>query len=304
MRWFILLSLFCSGNLLAQSDTARVKMADTQKRKTVVLAANIGLPITAHAVLYQAWYKNYEQSKFHWINDNKEWLQMDKVGHVFSGYILTIASAASFRYAGYTKKQSALFGAAVALGFQSTIEIFDGHSTAWGASKGDLVANATGILFGGIQNFVWGKVKVPMRLTFRTTALASIRPELLGYSLPERLLKDYNGQTYWIDFNPARMGLKSDKWPRWLGLSAGYSAEGMLGGYTNIWTNKNGKVVDWSQIIRYRQFFLSPSVALGHLKTKYKLVNILFLITDYWRIPMPTVQFNSMGVTRFHWIYW
>jgi uncharacterized protein YfiM (DUF2279 family) len=289
--------------LEAQNDTIK-RVADTQKRRTVVWSVNIGLPIVVHAALYQAWYSKYPKSGFHWINDNKEWLQMDKVGHSFSGYILTISSAASFRYAGYSRKKSALLGAAVSMGFQSAIEYFDGHSAAWGASRGDLVANAAGTLFGGVQTFVWGKVKVPMRLTFRTTALASIRPELLGYSLPERLLKDYNGQTYWLDFNPYRIGLKANKWPRWLGLSAGYSAEGMLGGYSNIWTSKNGNIVDWSQILRYRQFFLSPSVALGHLRTKYKLVNILLLITDYWRIPMPTVQFNTLGVTRFHWIYW
>ena len=33
--------------------------------------------------LNQVWYADYPRSDFHFINDNAEWLQMDKVGHVF-----------------------------------------------------------------------------------------------------------------------------------------------------------------------------------------------------------------------------
>src|ERR1035437_7802121 len=31
--------------------------------------------------LYELWYKDYPQSKFHLFNDNAEWMQMDKGGH-------------------------------------------------------------------------------------------------------------------------------------------------------------------------------------------------------------------------------
>jgi hypothetical protein len=33
--------------------------------------------------LNQLWYADYPRSDFHFINDNAEWLQMDKAGHIF-----------------------------------------------------------------------------------------------------------------------------------------------------------------------------------------------------------------------------
>jgi hypothetical protein len=37
--------------------------------------------------LNQLWYA-YARSDFHFINDNAEWLQMDKAGHIYSSYHL------------------------------------------------------------------------------------------------------------------------------------------------------------------------------------------------------------------------
>jgi hypothetical protein len=38
--------------------------------------------------LNQLWYADYPKSDFHFINDNAEWLQMDKAGHIYSSYHL------------------------------------------------------------------------------------------------------------------------------------------------------------------------------------------------------------------------
>jgi uncharacterized protein YfiM (DUF2279 family) len=296
---FLILTCFCQGTSL---DT---HISDsTCKRKTIVWASNIGFPIGTYTGLYFAWYKNADFVPFHWKNDNNNWLQMDKAGHLFSGHFIAVNSAASFRHAGYNRKKSAVLGTIFSLGFQTTLEYFDGRSNTWGASYGDLIANTAGASIGGLQAYLWGKVRIPVRVTFRTTALASIRPDMLGSNLPERLLKDYNGQTYWVDLNPNRMQLGWEKWPKWLGLSIGYSAEGMLGGTDNVWTTANGNIQDWSNIPRYRQFLFSPSIAFGHLKPKNKVLRALCLLTNYWRIPMPTFEYNSLNRTRFHFIYW
>lgn len=294
---FALAAMQLFGSNQSESDTLG-------NRKKVVWAVNTGLPVVVFTGLYKAWYSGYGMEQFHWQNDNDNWLQMDKAGHAFSACFLAVNSASSFRYAGYSKRKSALIGTAISLGFQTTIEYFDGRSKGWGASSGDLIANTIGGVFGGSQAFIWGKVKIPMRVTFRTTALASIRPELLGSNLPERLLKDYNGQTYWLDLNLKRMGIPLSFWPKWLGFSVGYGAEGMVGGADNVWLDAKGQVQDFSSLIRYRQYFISPSISLGHLKSRYKLLNLFFKFTDYWRVPMPTMEFNSLHQPRFHWLYW
>ncbi len=51
-----------------------IKYPDTlhKKRLALVLGTQTAIYATTLAVLYQAWYKDYPRSGFHWINDNKE----------------------------------------------------------------------------------------------------------------------------------------------------------------------------------------------------------------------------------------
>lgn len=82
---FICFSLFAFSQQISffkPSDTL-----NTIRRNTLVIteAAVGGLTLLA---LNQLWYADYKRSKFHTIDDNSEWLQMDKLGHVFSAYQL------------------------------------------------------------------------------------------------------------------------------------------------------------------------------------------------------------------------
>lgn len=301
MKPVLAVALLLSSGISRAGDTAD---RDVMKhRRAAVWTANLGIPVGTHIYLFESWYSSFDKTKFRFVNDNHHWAQIDKVGHAFSGYFLAVNSAASFRWAGFSQKKSALLGSAISLGFQYTIEYFDGHSSGWGASPGDLAANTIGTLFGGIQSFCWGKVRIPMSITFQSVSYAAYRPELLGKNFLQHKLKDYNSQTYWLSFYPHQMGIRPDWWPKWLGISAGYGVKGFLGAESNIWT-QNGDVHDYSNVTRSRQFYLSPGVALGHIPTKNKLVRILFKITDHWKLPLPAMEFNSPGKPVFHWLYW
>ena len=81
------------------------------------------------------------------------------------------------------------------------IEIFDGYSEAYGASAGDLIANATGSLFFLAQQKVWGEQRLIPRFSFRRTGYPSLRPDVLGDTRVSEILKDYNGQTYWVSID-------------------------------------------------------------------------------------------------------
>jgi len=273
-----------------------------RQRKTVVWCSDIGLATGVHTALYQTWYSTYPTAKFHWINDNKEWLQMDKVGHAWSAAIITNTVAESFKWAGYNRKKSAIYGASSALVFQFAIEYFDGRSAAWGASSGDLIANTAGLFFSGIQQYFWGKSKVPFRFSVSSTRFHKIRPDLLGHTFPETVLKDYNGQTYWLDFNPNKLGIKSKWWPKFLGISMGYGATGMVGGNDNIWLDANKNTIDQSDIKRYRQFYLSPSLSFGYVKTRHTWLKPILWLTEHVRIPLPTLEFGN-NKAIFHWIH-
>ena len=74
------------------------------------------------------------------------------------------------------------------------------------------------------------------------------------FALPERILKDYNAQTYWVSANLPSF-FKETNFPLWLNIAIGYGAEGMFGAVNNTWTDVNGVELDRSEIKRYRQFY-------------------------------------------------
>jgi hypothetical protein len=53
--------------------------------------------------LNQLWYADYARSDFHFINDNAEWLQMDKAGHI-SSYHLGRLGAEMLEWSGAIKR--------------------------------------------------------------------------------------------------------------------------------------------------------------------------------------------------------
>jgi hypothetical protein len=78
-----------------------------------------------------------------------------------------------------------------------TVEVLDGFSSEWGASSGDIIANASGTaLF--VRNYC-GRSS-GSHLFFHTTQHAQYRPNVLGLTCGTNS-KDYNGQTYWLSVN-------------------------------------------------------------------------------------------------------
>ena len=73
------------------------------RRNAVIVSESI---LTAGILLSlnQLWYADYPKSDFHFINDNAEWLQMDKAGHVFSSYQLGRFSKELFHWSGMSRK--------------------------------------------------------------------------------------------------------------------------------------------------------------------------------------------------------
>ncbi len=254
-----------------------------KKRRTLCYAVGLGGTALAHIALSQLWYKDFPQSKFHFFNDNKEWLQMDKCGHAFSSYYLGLVGIEAAKWAGVPKNKQwkwAIFGSI----FQDPIEIWDGLSAGWGASLGDLAANTTGTLLSAGQQALWQEQKIKMKFSFHTTNFAKQRPNVLGQSLNEQLLKDYNGQTYWLCYSPIKKR-------KWIGLAIGYGANGMLGGFNNVWTDKNKVVHDYSNTPRYRQYYLSLDIDFTQIKTKSKFLKTLFFMANCIKIPAPALEF-------------
>jgi len=279
------------NSFLMPSDTLH------KPRRNAVVISEIALASGALIGLNQLWYADYPKSDFQIVNDNAEWLQMDKVGHVFSAYHLGRLSADALQWSGVSKKNQLIYGATTGFVFLTAVEVFDGYSSQWGFSYGDLAANAGGTALYVAQELVWKEQRIVPKFSFHTTEYASARPNVLGSSFPEQILKDYNGQTYWLSAN-LHSFFKQSKIPKWLNIAVGYGAEGMITGEDEL-----VNTVFFSEKERTRQFYLSFDADLTKIKTKSHVLKTIFSLVNTIKIPAPTFEIKSSGGSKFHFLY-
>ena len=246
--------------------------------------------------LNQLWYSDFERSKFQTINDNNEWLQMDKLGHAFTAYQVGKFGADVLDWSGVNKKDQLLYGATLGFSFLTAVEVLDGFSKEWGFSWGDFAANAsgTGLYIG--QELLWQEQRIALKYSFRRTGFAAQRPDKLGAGFLEESLKDYNGQTYWLSAN-LHSFFKQSKLPKWLNVAFGYGGEGMLAG------TKAKQIELFGQQNRRRQYYLSLDIDLTKINTNSHILRTLFNIFNVIKVPLPTVEFTDKNDIKFHAIY-
>jgi len=288
--------LFCTIAITAQQSSSFWIKSDTlnkSRRNAIVISESI-LGAGTLIALDQLWYADYPRSSFHFTNDNNQWKQMDKVGHIMTSYYVGKIGMELLDWAGVRKNDQLLYGATLGFSFLAAIEVLDGFSSEWGASWGDIASNAagTGLLVG--QELLWKEQRITMKYSFHQTSYAKLRPGTLGESFLQQALKDYNGQTYWLSANLWSFA-KESSLPKWLNVAFGYGAEGMLYG-ENLPTNM-------LQQNPYRQFYLSLDVDLTKIKTKSKFLKSVFSVVNFIKIPAPTLEFRSKGGIKFHYLY-
>jgi hypothetical protein len=277
-----------------------------KKRVRLVTAANIVGYGGALVGLNALWYANYPRSGFHFFNDDNEWLQIDKVGHLYSAYSESRASMELWRWAGLPRKKSIWIGGLSGVGYQSVIEILDGFSSEYGFSPGDFTANVLGSAAFISQELAWNELRIQIKFSFHrknygTPELDDRADNLYGKSEIERFIKDYNGQTYWLSAN-IKSFFPETRLPEWLNLSIGYGAEGMFGGVKNIAYDDDGNVIfDRQDIKRYRQWYLSPDVDFTKIKSNKKGIRILLFVLNSVKFPAPALEFSN-GKFKGHWI--
>ena len=279
------------GSFLKPSDSL-----DKKRQNSIVIAESV-LAAGALVGLNQLWYADYPQSNFHFTNDNSEWLQMDKLGHSFSSYHLGRFGSEMLQWSGASKKNQLIYGAGLGFAFLTAVEVLDGYSSEWGASTGDVIANASGTALYISQELLWKEQRITPKFSFHTTQFAAYRPDVLGRSLSEQILKDYNGQTYWLSTNLYSFS-KGSKIPKWLNLAVGYGANGMVSGNT-----ENNPQNSTQKVERFRQFYLSFDVDLTKIETKSHFLKTIFSVFNTIKIPAPTIEYSANEGLKGHWLY-
>lgn len=278
-----------------------------KKRVTLVISGNvIGYGSTLIG-LNSAWYSNYPRSRFHFFNDNEEWLQVDKAGHMYSAYVESFGSYEMWRWSGLSRKQRIWIGGLSGIAYQSIIETLDGFSAEYGWSWGDMGANVLGSGLFIAQELAWDDQKIKLKFSFHkkdygATDLNNRANSIFGKSETERFFKDYNAATDWISINIKSFFPKTHL-PRWFSVAIGYGAEGMFGARSNIAKDDNGNIIfDRSDIKRYRQWYLAPDVDLSKIKTKSKALKLLLSAINVFKFPAPSIELSN-GSIKAHWIH-
>ena len=296
----LLTFLFFTGKdlLIAQNKTPFFQRSDTlnKKRRTSVYITEAALGTATLIALNEVWYAQYERSDFKFLNDNSQWMQMDKFGHMFSSYYIGKMGMDALAWSGETKKNQLIYGATLGFVFLTTIEVLDGFSEEWGFSTGDVMANAlgTGLLIG--QELLWDEQRLQMKFSFMTSEYAANDPDKLGSTPLQQVLKDYNGQTYWLSVNLWSF-FKESNIPRWLNVSVGYGANGLPEGSFDYST------IPREPIESYRQFFASVDVDLTKIRTNSDFLKTVFNIFNFVKIPAPSIEYRSNGDFKFHFLY-
>ncbi len=286
--------LFISISSFAQKDTSASVSLLNKKRVAIVAGTEAVLYGGSLIGLNELWYKDYPRSSFHLFNDNEEWLQVDKVGHLTTSYYVGRVGVGLLKWSGVERKKAIWFGGMLGSVYQSTIEVLDGNSSEWGFSIGDFTANTAGSFLCVAQELAWDEQRIVLKYSFQQSEYAQFRPNLLGNNLQENVLKDYNGQTYWLSVNPSSFMSKESKFPKWLNIAIGYGANGMTGGLFNPpFIDEDGFLIYHE---RYRQYYLSFDVDLTRIKTKSKFLKTFFYSIGFLKIPAPAIEFSEKGV--------
>ncbi|MGB3179933.1 MAG: DUF2279 domain-containing protein [Cyclobacteriaceae bacterium] len=257
-----------------------------------LIAAGVGYAATM-TYLSTTWYDG-ETTSFHFFNDNAQWKQMDKAGHFYAGYIFSHGLYHMWPARTGDDRKKALYASLTGFLMLVPVEVLDGFSSEYGASAGDLLADAGGALFFYGQQAGWGEQRIVPKFSFYPGDLAALRPNVLGNGPGEEWLKDYNGQTYWLALDIAKLAPGS-RWPGWLTVDLGYGADGMV--YARDYENEAAGYEN------YRQYYLAPGINFMHWKGKNKLLNTALYLLNLLKVPAPTLEMNGREGAKFHFLF-
>ena len=259
--------------------------------------SGLGVYLVGSVFVYNyIWYKDMDRAPFHFYDDNKDWLQMDKHGHMFSAYQQTRASYHLFRWIGYSKRTSLWVSSAISTFIQFQVEFWDGLHEGYGFSYGDIVANTLGTALFTTQQAIWDDQIFKLKFSYWPSKYREHSPEHLGDTHFKALFYDYNAHTQWISGSLRRItGIEAI--PKWLNISVGFSGMGMLKEVDN------SGIPGWEDYDRYRQTFLSLDIDLSHIKPRNAFLRGLVFVANMFKFPAPALEYNRVDGFKFRPLY-
>jgi hypothetical protein len=288
-------SLYLAPELFRYADNQRYTMSggtprlESDLQPVPTIAVGVGftsLMVGLHIYQRNAWWPDDADPEFRVIDDSEYARGLDKLGHMYSTYIMSTLSADLMMACGLNHETSTWIGGAMGFGYTMYVEIEDGYAKDWGFSPTDAIANFVGASFYVAQN----KVPFLQNFTPRWSYIpASWTGDATSNNRQKIVIDDYNSTTFWLACNVNNLLPEGARpyWPDWLMFSAGYGvrnydvvdANGEPVGVTRRFLF--GLDYDWVKIL--------PPSDIG-------FVNYLRQALNYIRLPGPTLEVGDDGV--------
>ena len=269
-----------------------------KKKLYSVIGIETAMYTAGLSYLQYIWYKDHQRVPFHFYDDSKGYLQMDKAGHMYCAYYESLASYEALRWAGLGKTKALWMGGSAGLLFQTPIEIFDAIYEGWGFSWSDMIANTAGSLLFVVQEAVFDEQLIKMKFSYYPSGYPKYH-SILGETPLESFFLDYNAHSHWLSANLQSM-TGYEKIPAWLNVAIGYSANGMIKEFDNP-EYYQGK--PFPHLDRYRQFFISLDVDWTRIPTEKRWLKALFQTLNLIKVPFPALEMNGLGKVKFRPVY-
>lgn len=302
VKQILLLTLFLSSIIARSQSPIDTSQREFKPVRLGIVAGGAGLFYAGTLTgLAAVWYQDKDYVGFHLTNDNDGWMQIDKFGHAYTTYLMGRMGIAAMKWTGVSRKKAIWWGGSYGFIFMTSIEIIDGHYAEWGFSPTDMLANAAGSILLIGQELAFDKQILTYKFSYHHTEYAQYKPGTLGEGDLERVIADYNGQTFWLSLNLKDVMPRNKYLPNWLSIAGGYGANGMLGATQNPQYGAGG--VEIPHFERYRSYYLSLDIDFDKIKTRSKFLKSTFFFLNMLKFPLPTVEFTSQGNTHFHPFY-
>lgn len=287
--------LFSLPAFAHENDTLAANLSKQKKYNTLFSSITTGVSATSFIGLNELWYKDYPQTKFHFFDDSKEWMQMDKLGHAFSAYQIGRNFYNALQTNDSNRNRNIFLGGASGLLYLTGVEILDGKSAQWGFSNTDMIANTFGYFLFASQEYFIQQQFISMKFSYQKSEFVNLRPETFGHNFQQRLLKDYNGQTYWLSAPLSLNRTNTKRFTRWLCVSFGYGID------ENVFADNNINSVN--NFHATREFFFSFDADLNRIEWRRKWMKKIASVINFIKIPSPTIGIRSDGKVKVYPVY-
>lgn len=193
-------------------------------RLTLIGGTVLGSMAAIHIYQQNGWWKDNRRS-FHFQEDLKYGLWVDKIGHFYGAALFAHVIQKSVEWADVSEKGALFVGAGASLLFLTFVEVEDGYST-WGFDRVDFLFNTTGIGWHIARYYVPILQQVDLKLSYHPSDLLG-NPGGIGFKGQKHLMMDdYEGQTFWMStkVNNILPQVLEPYLPNFLCFAVGYGA--------------------------------------------------------------------------------